>query len=808
MYNSFIIFFFIFFDHWRPLKDPYQLQMFQYLLFLFFSFSFQFSFVDEINKVPDPVIDVPISIVFFGNHPIVSPKVIKTDFANKWFKNLGHVIQQKVKKSSQYYFSSQEIKYPPIRYKFNFNVFNISEKDNQALENVFLYVSRPGSQFIKEDFKIIHPYSIQDLFDSFIEYYKIKGYVFFVYANNQTQFQFCEGISYNEYISIVENRSDYETEIKYYRYGHEHPIGSFDRKLSWSAHINNLLNKSNPNEGFGNWSTAESVYKNMIGYDDLKNELNNLSTINQCYPYWVISSHDSDSRYRSSRSFFMDVSTFAQSSITGESNEDSPTISEKMQDAIHSFESICNAQRSVNIDYCMKLEKYITDLRAEMVAFGSKKSYQSLERFLSNASSIILDALKTQIAPTIPSYDIELPDTFHISFMTIGKKPEYFKHIDFNRMFDDYSIGRTKTNLQQESAKLIEWPMIVLPLFNASYIFQTYNDYFNFTNLSRHKYLYDLMNIQYISAESLREPLQYKTVNPKLYKSENNEVVRDVVSIIVFPENNKVFQPILINGNTDSFAFDLVSLSIANNIDDEFLQNSKDTKTNQETHVFDDNGLSYKLDSLYVYNYDFRPNSVIRSTLIHMYGLTPSKRWRSLSIMCPFSQHATLNQVSRDVAYRNSVWFELGKTKTRINKHSTRVIKLLKLARQLTADSTTKRAAVAFSEDALISMAVDLRIQMDEVLRYASELNFEEMLEAVKHLRSKRKLLTNKLKNVSAELELQLCEYAPAHLIVKEQSILDKTDKLAALLFPIWITVLSASVFGAIYVFTNRMKLN
>ena len=110
----------------------------------------------------------------------------------------------------------------------------------------------------------------------------------------------------------------------------------FDRKISWSTSVNNMLNNANPQKGFGNWSTAEAVYNNLINIPELNDELYNLSTINQCYPYWVMSAYEHH-QIHSSRSFLIDVSLFAQESIVNVSNENSPTISEKLQDAIHSF---------------------------------------------------------------------------------------------------------------------------------------------------------------------------------------------------------------------------------------------------------------------------------------------------------------------------------------------------------------------------------------------------------------------------------------------------------------------------------------
>lgn len=771
------------------------------LSFFFPLFTLQFSFVDELKQIHEPIIEIPISIVFIGNHPIVSPEVINTEFVSKWFKNLDHTVQQKVKNSSTYYVSSQIVKYPPIQYKFLFSVFNITDTDNEAFEKVFSYVSRLGFQSSKINLSIIHPYSIQNLLDSFTEYYQIKGYTFFVYANNQYQYQFCEGISYNEYYTISKNNSKTNRTTKY---GQKNL--KFDQKITWSKNVYNFLNKKNPQEGFGNWSTAEAVYNNLNNIADLNEELYNLSTINQCYPYWVMSTYKKNGN--SSRSFLIDVSLFAQTSTSGEYNNDSPTISEKLQDAIHSFESICNTKRSANMKYCNELEKYISDLNAEMKVFGPKNSYQSLERFLSNTSTILLDALKTQIVPSIPSYDCQIPETFHISLTTIGKEPKSVKNVDFYKLFNDYTIYKSNVDYHKDTSRLIEWPMIALPLYNASYIFQSYDNYFHFSNHSVYKSIYDILNVQYVSSESLRESLQFKTINPKLYRNNKNEMIRDIILIIVFPESNRIFQPILINGNTDSFAFDLVSLSVSKNIEDAINEFSDKNKTSQnEKDLLKEGNLLYDFDPLYIYNYDFRPNSIIRSALIHMYGLTPSKRWRSLSIMSPYSQHTNLNQVSRDVAYRNAAWLELSKTKTRVMKHSTRMIKLLKLAHQLTSNSTDKRRAVDFSEDALVSLVVDMEIQIDEVLKFASDFNFDEMIDAVKHLRTNRKALTNKIKSVTAELESQLCEYAPVHLIVKKQSIFDKFDKISITLFPIWITLLAASIVGAFYIFTNRMKL-
>lgn len=757
------------------------------LFFLIFRFGLSKSFIQEIDNIQEPIIDVPISVVFIGKHQLINPEIIQTEFTKKWFENLRYTRQQEIKRGSSYFHSStKSSKYPPIKYHFHFSLHNVSDDDNHLFEDAFQLFSRSTTLNPSPNQKIfatIHPYPIHLLLHTYVDYYKIDGYVFFAFASNgNTNYQICEGINYQELNSITTTKTKQKNRISV----------KIDHSKPWNRQIKEKLNDNS----FGNWSTAEEVYHNFLSNPELTIELNNLSTPAQCSPNWVMSNKDQD------RIFFSDISNIARFSYFETFlPSDSVSISDKLNDAVSSFDQLCNVNKSVTNNYCQKLESYISDLRVQVKAFGSDKSIHSLHRFLSNASTLILDALNKQVAPSVPLYDLQMPDVFEISVTQIGKASKAYNITEIKGIFENCMINNIKPKFDFTSNRLNDFPMLAIPVFYSTYRQYMLDDYFQSTfhrnnTSSSYKspnspHLYEISNQLFVEAAKLEEALQFKSLNIKAYRNTENKVVRNIVSIVLFPDSNDVYNPLLIDGNVDSFSFDQVSLYIAKNIDDTVTEmNSTDKK------------MLYTIDPLYVYNYHFDPNRIVRSSLIHMYGILPSKKWRSLSIMCPLSQHRDINLVSKDVAYRNSISTELSKTKIRVMKHANRMIQLLQFAHERAYDMQS----IHISEDKLVALTIDLEIQYNEVIKQVSNLQFEELVESVEILRNKRKLLTNSIKSTISEVELALCELAPVHLIVKNPSLIDRLDNVSTLLSPIWIGLLVLSVLAASVVYTNRLK--
>ncbi|OHT02093.1 hypothetical protein TRFO_07281 [Tritrichomonas foetus] len=704
-----------------------------FAIFIFCAFSKQL-LKHSHDFISEPIISIPVTIIYIGNHPIIEPNIINSEFTKQWYQSLSHSSSQKIRNQTNLYVSSDIIKVPPLKYRFDFSLFNLTEEDNHVFEEAFSSFSRPSKW--KKGHKVIHPYSLQLLFNSLVDYYDIKNYTFFIYATERTNYQYCEGLDQSEYQTSPDSNFSIPQ------------LKKFDKSLPWGQQVKKLLSHSE--NSLGDWSTPESVYNNIFSNPFLKEELIHPATSDQCSQYWTMDK----------RIFFSDASQFARMTIHEDSADDSPTLSEKLADAINSFEKICknanNPIKQSNLNYCPSLESYISHLQAQVKALGESKSSQVLQRFLSNSSAIILDALKLNIIPTIPSFDAQLPEVFKITISTIGKPPGSFNLTKITEIYNSYMIGEASTNFVFEQAQLIEWPLIALPLYNATIGIQTSSSSSSSSGSSSGDRLGS------VNSELLRESLQFKTVNHRVYSDNQSIQTRDLLAFIAFHWDSQI----LINGNSDFFAFDNVAFALGNTND------------------------------------DFHPHGILRSSLTHMYGISPMKRWRSLSIMCTQSHHTNLNVISRDCAYRNSIWIELSKTNVKVKKHFNRAMKILKFSQERSNNS------ISIDEDVLYVEAKEVANQLEETLNFASNFMFDEMLASVKLLRAKRKVLTKHLKAIVNDLEFQMCAFAPKNLIVKNPSFFDRFDTFATITFPMWIGLLVISFLTAMYAFTKRMKMN
>jgi hypothetical protein len=175
----------------------------------------------------------------------------------------------------------------------------------------------------------------------------------------------------------------------------------------------------------------------------------------------------------------------------------------------------------------------------------------------------------------------------------------------------------------------------------------------------------------------------------------------------------------------------------------------------------------------------FDPRPLLRSALVHLYGLPPSRRWHSLSILSPASAHAELAAVSRDAAVRNSVRVELSKTRAKIAKRIADVVEFVSFARE--------NPDLAVSDAGLRAHAAGVRSLVSEVIETTSALRFDRVLPVLRAMRSGRRAFSRQAKQALREMQDQVCQFAPVHAIVAAPSLADRIDRIATLTAVGWL---------------------
>lgn len=658
--------------------------------------------------IPEPIIKVPVTVVFLGTHKIFEEK-FASDIKTKWFRDLSHEITQTTRNSTDFYISSEIIKVPALKYRFEFSFRSLPRNVSETFEDILTSLSRE-SGFVHGS-RTVHPYPLEFVLKTLVDQYQVPGNVFFVYGSENRVFSYCEGVTKNE-IKLNRTRSSCPNFNL-----------NLDSAQSWSEQIKSAISQ------FGDWTSSESVMSYLSSCKDLERESRSASGKHQCGLNWVM---------QKNRIFFMDASSYANRSLSEtftNQKQDSATINERLSDSVSTFDQMCNKEKLVDDKFCKSLEEYIESLRrTEKSKDPGDMTY--VYRFLTNISAIIMEGLKSYSVPDVPSFSTELPDRFIFYISQIHQNQKtHVNTSEIEEALSGYVIGGAKYSIRKEKVGLSMWPYLALPLADLKPVG---------SHLS-------------VKWDAMREGLQDSPINHKLY-SVGNETMRDIVANhVIFNEK----KPILFNNVTSSFAFDSVSVSISN-------------YTN------------------------FDPLPLLRSCLLHMYGLQPSKRWRSLSVVSLYSKHTELSLLSCDAAYRNTVRVELSKSKTKIAQRIKKVHEII--------DFANSNQALELDNTMFGLQIQTITSYMQDVVDLISKSNFTTLPDALKQLKAARKSFSRYLKQMLQDAEEQMCQNAPVNLIVKPPSLLDKLDYYASMTSVVWLGALVSAFLAMVYTCARNMK--
>lgn len=254
--------------------------------------------------------------------------------------------------------------------------------------------------------------------------------------------------------------------------------------------------------------------------------------------------------------------------------------------------------------------------------------------------------------------------------------------------------------------------------------------------------------------DTMREGFQATPVKHRL----KNNTARILSSyVIVFDEE----KPIRFDNKSSSLAFDYSSVAITN-------------------------------------SRHFDPRPLLRSNLVHMYGLPPFASWHSLSIMSPTSRHMELPLLSRDAAYRNAARIELSKARHKLVNRIKEIQEII--------DFANDTHSLNVSSQVLNAAVNNLNGQIVHAMDLSAEFMFGQFPEAIQALRNARKTCQRELKRFLPEVRDLMCEHAPVNMIEKPPSLLDQMDLWASLTMPVWLGALVLVFISTLYVCVRSVK--
>ena len=254
--------------------------------------------------------------------------------------------------------------------------------------------------------------------------------------------------------------------------------------------------------------------------------------------------------------------------------------------------------------------------------------------------------------------------------------------------------------------------------------------------------------------DTMREGFQAIPVKHRL----KNNTARILSSyVIVFDEE----KPIRFDNKSSSLAFDYSSVAITNS-----------------TH--------------------FDPRPLLRSNLVHMYGVPPFESWHSLSIMSPSSRHMELPLLSRDAAYRNAARIELSKARHKVVNRIREIQEII--------DFANDTHSLNVSSQVLNAAIDDLNWQIEHAMDLSADFTFGQFPEAIQALHNARKTCQRELKRFLPEVRDLMCEHAPVNMIEKPPSLLDQMDLWASLTMPVWLGALILVFISTLYVCARSAK--
>lgn len=517
-----------------------------------------------------------------------------------------------------------------------------------------------------------------------------------------------------------------------------------DTNSLWSSQISEAIKKTKKADltFFSGWANSDDFVSRMVGNAELKNELKTKSFRNfpRCSNKW----------FSNGRILWFDISEIV-SSVSDSAPTSSLSKAElEIANSEEAFQTLClDSQSITQSEYCFSLKNYIAELRSflhQQTNLSSKAM-----TILGKISANLINGIKEVVIPPSPTFLTGFSQNFDFSATVFDDNDDLFNETEYESILQTYLFPGVTINFRKDKSSLLEWSAIGLPVYTKSY---------------------DCFDIVYYPHKGSPS---YKCIDPLHFRESlsafdlthdvttmNNITSRDIISNIVFVNSTN---PILLTKFSSAFALDYVSLGI--------------------------------MTSGY---YDINP--ILRSNLVHMYGLTPTEKWYSLSIMSTSSSHTTLSTLSRDAAYRNCLRSILGKTREKIIRRIRNIQNLLVLAREYGTDTMNFSISAFEKQVELFSESIS------EVLSLAEMFEFESMKNALFALKEKQKVFSKQLKLSAQDLEDQLCAQAPGVIVQKEVTMLDKLDRFAILTFPFWMSFFFFGVVSSLIVATRRLKLS
>ena len=728
-----------------------------------------------VNLIPDPIIPINITLVFLGNHKYVKESVLTQTILERWFNGLSHTLKHKESNDSPYFTTNEHSKYNAQKYRYTFSEVPLPDDVHNAFEDALSMLSRK-SDFTKINGKqekaTIHPFSVEILIQSLIDYYQIPGYPFFIYASKDYHYRFCEGLHIHEIRNLFQNHNDSET---YLNSAIPLDILNFtdsilpslqiDLNRPWSNQIEDLI-AVQQGDFLGGWQTSQEVSEQIMHHSILWDELRYSYGLSSCSSLWVgqnrflwadvtnlideLIEETKTIRYRQNTNYDHDFKFFQEHCLDLDSSESS--IESQICDYI--YKSLKNNQEFQSFLQSQPIKKYQKDINLDDMInnYDDQDKNQETQNdlfsfgihFLTQLSAIIMDGIYSVITPETPGFMTVIPDNFIFSLTSIHEifdsvdKIIELKNSKFNKTIHEFSKDLLSYVLPPAKGKIRDSDTFPISQWlNLGYFIYGDNE---------------------VDLSVLREELQEYDVPHHPEHEKDNTTSRRVVNMFLLHQGfTKLY----------SHAYDYISLSFS----------SPDS--------FD------KLPGL-------------RSSLIHMYGLLPYDNWHSLSILCPNSHHSQLNQIAKDVAYRNSLKTELSAAYIKLRKQ------LLKLDESVNYIETKTQNTLNISKNQyqIFQDTKAVSEKIADVLYRAERFDFENAYNILREIKKKRKSLGRMVKSMTRKVQDQTCQLTPSSSIQKPENWMDRIDKFAIHSFFIWISIFGFSLIVFLTASIRHIKQN
>ncbi|EAX99348.1 hypothetical protein TVAG_182050 [Trichomonas vaginalis G3] len=515
---------------------------------------------------------------------------------------------------------------------------------------------------------------------------------------------------------------------------------TLDKDKSWSSQVDELITlaKNGYPNFFSGWNSANTLYLRLNTSDFLREEL-----VSNAYKG---GNRCSQNWFTSGRIFWSDMFNIINKAKDKEMN----LISEDYEREIAALQETFELCKGPNLnakqrEHCEKVNKYIQKLREEKLKSNPYSSAQM--QFLGMLSAIILDGLKEVITPVTPTFETPFSRKTKISITTFSDTNKNFPSLNYTNYMTSYLLYNMSAVYEFENINLNEWPGIGIPITtrvtkcDESVRIRNYDDY------------------RCIDKMLFREELSSLEV-PHELRSDANITEREVVTAVIVGSG----EPILLSKSSPAFAYDWSTLA---------------TFTTQSP--------------------DIRP--LLRSTLVHLYGLTAGEGWNSATIMSPSSTHYPLGQLSKDVAYRNAMRAFLSKGRAKIVQRLGRIKELLNFADEVGAGTAS------ISKEALVEQIKQYGQSVEEILDLCERFEWLQMRRELFRHRLRQKQLSKQLKEIARQLDENLCSQAPAVILKTPNSWMDWFDNIAIVSFPVWIGTFFFALLSLFIVYSRKIKM-